>query len=139
MVTEAELNEAKAREREANRLEPRIVSAVVQGEQLTLSFGGGAIAGTVVRLPARALEGLKDAPLERFEITPSGDAIHWPQAGVYLQTVSLVRDIFGLCAVTASEMGKRGGVIGGAARTQAKSQASRANGAKGGRPRKVTA
>jgi len=146
-MTETELEELKAQTRHADATEPRIREVQIEGENLVVSFGGGAVAGATLTVPARSLPDFADAPvlgdfgeaLRVFEITSNGDAIHWPRCGVYLQAVSLVRSVFGLRAVTASEMGKRGGVVGGGARTQAKGQASRANGAKGGRPRKVAA
>lgn len=53
-------------------------------------------------------------------------------------SVGAVETLMGKWGLTpAAAMGRRGGLAGGAAKTKKKAEASRANGAKGGRPKKA--
>lgn len=82
------------------------------------------------------VEGLEQATAQQLaviEISPSGLGLYFPiiDADVYLP--GLVAGAFGSVQWMAARMGAKGGK----SRTPAKIAASRANGAKGGRPRKA--
>jgi hypothetical protein len=81
---------------------------------------------------AEGLEGASIEDLALIEISPSGLGLHWPRLDADLFVPALLEGVFGSQAWMAREMGARGG----RARSAAKSQAARANGLKGGRPRK---
>jgi Protein of unknown function (DUF2442) len=86
-------------------------------------------------LPIEDLQGLENATakqLQNIEILGRGTGIDFPGIDVGFYVPSLIEGVYGNRR-WMSELGKRGG----SARTEAKQIASRANGAKGGRPRKV--
>jgi hypothetical protein len=91
--------------------------------------------GVELRLPRRLLQGLQEATSEqlgRIEIEGPGTGLVWPALGVAHYVPGLVAGVFGTRQWMA-EIGRRGG----ARRTKAKTLAARANGAKGGRPRRT--
>jgi Protein of unknown function (DUF2442) len=93
--------------------------------------------GIVMGFPYGLLQGLNDATskqLAEVEITPSGYGLHWESLDVDLGVPELVAGLFGTKA-WMSELGRQGGK----AKSAAKSEASRANGKRGGRPRKESA
>ncbi len=84
--------------------------------------------------PALA-EGLADAPPKRLadiEISPAGLGLHWPKLDADVYIPALLQGVFGSRRWMASQLGAAGGRV----RSQAKAASSRANGRKGGRPRK---
>jgi hypothetical protein len=86
-------------------------------------------------LPIEDLQGLENATakqLQNIEILGRGTGINFPDIDAGFYVPSLIEGVYGNRR-WMSELGKRGG----SARTEAKQIASRANGAKGGRPRKV--
>lgn len=131
-VTEEELALITRETAERDRIEPRILSAAYDSatSRLLLEMKNGA----TVSVRARDLRGLEDATNEQLgdvRIVSGGAALHWDSIDVQMTTTALLGLIFKLR--TAADVARSGG----AARTPAKSAASRANGAKGGRPRKV--
>ena len=70
--------------------------------------------------------------LARIEITPSGFGLYWPALEADLSIPGLLAGRFGTKA-WMSELARRAGSVS----SPAKAAAARANGAKGGRPRKV--
>lgn len=91
--------------------------------------------GVELRLPRRLVQGLQHATpeqLRRIEIEEPGTGLVWPTLGVAHYVPGLVAGVFGTRQWMA-EIGRRGG----ARRTKAKALAARANGAKGGRPRRT--
>ena len=80
----------------------------------------------VTTLPA--LRHATQAQLAAVEMSVTGSAIRIPALDADYSVPGLV------LALTAREIGRRGGEV----RSKAKSRASRVNGAKGGRPRKLT-
>lgn len=91
--------------------------------------------GLELALPPHLVEGLAEASpeaLAEIEISPSGLGLHWPQLDVDLYVPALLEGQFG----TKEWMAKQMGAAGGKSRSEAKSNAARANGRKGGRPRK---
>ena len=89
-----------------------------------------------ISFPARLAEGLDGASpeaLRTIEITPSGLGLHWPKLDADLYVPGLLAGQFGSKPWTAAQLG----AAGGGARSPAKAASSRANGRKGGRPRKA--
>lgn len=92
--------------------------------------------GLALAFRAVDVEGLEqatDQQLAVIEISPSGLGLHFPEVDADVYLPGLVAGAFGSSPWTAAQLGAKGGH----ARTSAKSAASQANGAKGGRPRKV--
>jgi len=86
--------------------------------------------------PVDKAQGLAEASskdLAAVEILGNGVGLHWEKLDADLSIASLVLGIFGSHA-WMREIARRGG----AASTPAKSAAARANGVKGGRPKKST-
>jgi len=69
---------------------------------------------------------------ENWELLGRGDAINFPDIDVALPIDGIIEGVYGRRRWMA-ELGQKGG----GAKTEAKKTASRANGKKGGRPRKV--
>ncbi|MGC2245358.1 MAG: DUF2442 domain-containing protein [Terriglobales bacterium] len=85
-------------------------------------------------IPREDLQGLQSATkdqLAQVEILGGGTGLHWPEIDADLYVPGLLRGIYGSKKWMA-EIGSRGG----AARSTAKKRAARANGLKGGRPRR---
>jgi hypothetical protein len=92
--------------------------------------------GLELAFPPRLAEGLHDASVEalsHIEITPSGLGLHWPQLDADLFEPGLIEGVFGSKSWMAREMGAKGGRT----HSKAKAEAARANGKRGGRPRKT--
>jgi hypothetical protein len=81
---------------------------------------------------AEGLAGAGPAELSTIEISPSGLGLHWPRLDADLYLPALLRGVFGSPRWMASLLGREGGRV----RSSAKAAAARANGQRGGRPRK---
>lgn len=81
---------------------------------------------------AQGLEAAKPSDLQEVEISPSGLGVHFPKLDADLYLPALLEGLLGSANWAASKMGTKGGK----AKSPAKVAAARANGAKGGRPRK---
>ena len=95
---------------------------------LTFTSGGS------MSIPRRIVPGLEraaESKIESIVVSPAGDALSWPSLDVDVYVPGLVERAFGTRLFAAST-GRRGG----RRRSKAKATAARANGAKGGRPRK---
>ena len=82
---------------------------------------------------AQGLEEATPSELSTIEISPSGFGIHFPKLDADLWLPSLLEGFLG----SRRWMAARLGAEGGKARSKRKATASRANGALGGRPRKL--
>ena len=82
---------------------------------------------------AQGLAGASNKDLADVQILGKGFGLHWEKLDADLSIPSLVVGIFGSKA-WMRELARRGG----ASTSPAKATAARANGAKGGRPRKIT-
>jgi hypothetical protein len=85
-------------------------------------------------IPRTLVPGLEKATQPKIGailVSPAGDALSWPALDLDLYVPGLVERAFGTRLFAAST-GRRGG----RRRTKAKAAAAKANGAKGGRPRK---
>lgn len=100
--------------------------------------------GSTLIVPIELIQGLagsSNGALSHLELMSAGSQIHWPDLDVQIHVVSLLDGVFGTRSWMErlkqhyADIGGRGG----AARTPAKSAASRENGKKGGRPRKTAA
>lgn len=94
--------------------------------------------GLELAIPPRLVEGLADATpdaLAEIEVSPTGLGLHWPQLDADLYVPALLEGQFGSKQWMARQLGS----AGGSSRSQAKRNAAQANGAKGGRPRKIQA
>lgn len=99
-------------------------------DAIDLRFGGGGS----MSIPRRIVPGLErasESKMETIVVSPAGDALSWPSLDVDVYVPGLVERAFGTRLFAAST-GRRGG----RRRSKAKAAAAKANGAKGGRPRK---
>jgi hypothetical protein len=80
---------------------------------------------------AQGLTNARAAELADIEISPSGIGLHWPQLDADLTVEGLLAGLFGNRSWMRQHAAKAGSV-----KSVAKTQAAKANGAKGGRPRK---
>lgn len=87
--------------------------------------------GCTFAFPPRLAQGFENAnedQLAEVEVLGSGSGLHWESRDVDLSVPDLLAGLFGTRAYMAR--------MAGQARSPAKATAARANGAKGGRPRK---
>jgi hypothetical protein len=92
--------------------------------------------GLELAFPPELAEGLDDArpsELGEIEISASGLGLYWPKLDADLYLPGLLNGVFGSPRWMASRMGR----LGGSARTKAKATAARANGRRGGRPKRA--
>ncbi len=92
--------------------------------------------GVELTFPTSLAEGLADASpdsLADIEISPAGLGLHWPKLDADLYVPALMQGILGSKTWIARQLGAQGG----RARTAAKIAASRENGRRGGRPKKL--
>jgi hypothetical protein len=137
--TDAELEAALERGRQADRAEPRALSARYDaaGRRMVVELTNGC----ALAFPTDDVQGLRDADaagLADVHVVAGGRALRWEGLDVDLGVAGLVQGIFGTAAwmrVLRSEMGRAGGRTS----TPAKASAARENGRKGGRPRKPAA
>ncbi len=131
MATELQRADDAARARLAST--PRAVSVRFRQDdgRLQIELSGG----IALLVPPKALEGLQDATaddLAHVEISPSGYGLHFPTVDADVYVPGLLEGRTGSARFMAAELGSRGGAV----RSEAKAEAARRNGAKGGRPRK---
>ncbi|HEY1780065.1 MAG TPA: DUF2442 domain-containing protein [Roseiarcus sp.] len=91
--------------------------------------------GLEIAFPTRLAQGLADATpdqLAEIEISPAGLGLHWPKLDADLYVPALLEGAFGSKRWMAAQLGAAGGRV----HSQAKAEAARENGRKGGRPPK---
>lgn len=130
-ITDQELSEAKQRWQAERAARPVPVSVRFDAGsgRIVVEFQNGA----AFMLPARALEGLGEASdAELGEVELLGETgLHWESLDIDYSISGLMAGVFG--SRSFMEAQRRGGQ----SRSEAKVAASRANGAKGGRPKKI--
>jgi hypothetical protein len=128
-ISDAQIDAALERGKHALATEPRAVSARYDRklERVVVELTNGCTFAFPPRL-GQGLEAATDEQLEQVEILGFGYGLHWEALDVDLSVPGLLAGLFG----TKSYMARRAG----RATSPAKAAAARANGAKGGRPRK---
>lgn len=135
VTTNAQIDAAIAKAGNDDDLSSRVIKATyrLRGDQIVLLLS----TGVEVAFPRALLQGLEDAnpaALRQIEIEGPGTGLHWPALGIDHYAPGLLSGVFGT-RQWMSELGKKGG----RARSSAKAAASRRNGRRGGRPRKLSA
>lgn len=117
--------------------EPRAVAARYdrEGDRIVVILQNGWEFGFKPWL-AQGLEDATPEQLAKVEILPRGIALHWEELDADLGIDELLAGRYGSQAHMARVAAKLNGGVGGAKTSEAKAAAARANGAKGGRPRK---
>jgi hypothetical protein len=130
ITTDAEIDAAIAR---AERRPPHAAVAAAydsSDDVVAITFADG----IQLRIPRRLIQGLRSGStrqLANVKIEGPGTGLVWSDLDVAHYVPGLVAGLLGTRQWMA-EIGRRGGVR----KTKAKARAARANGAKGGRPRK---
>lgn len=129
-LTDREIDEALERGNRNRANEPRALSARydARSDRMIIDLTNGCTFAFPPRL-VQGLEEAKDNDLAEVEILGAGYGLHWEALDVDISVPGLLAGIFG----TQSYMASRAG----SAKSAAKAEAARANGAKGGRPRKA--
>jgi hypothetical protein len=128
-LTDAEIGAALERGRIAHQNEPRATSARFDptSGRIIVELTNGCTFAFPPRL-AQGLENATNEALAEIEILGAGYGLHWEALDVDLSVPGLLAGLFG----TKTYMARRAGEV----KSPAKAAAARANGAKGGRPRK---
>jgi hypothetical protein len=133
MVTRSEFERANARGSERRRNSAHAVFAKFDKQQhkVVVELSTGLTISFHPR-DAQGLENARPADLKEIEISPSGLGLYFPRLDVDLYIPGLLDGFFGSRRWAAAQLGARGGK----ATSVAKTEAARANGLLGGRPRK---
>lgn len=131
--SDEQLEVAEARGRAMLEAEPRAASARydVDTGRIVVDLTNGCI----FAFPARRVEELEtasDAEIAEVQVAGAGFGLHWTSRDADLTIGGLMNGVFGT-RKWMSELARRAG----RATSPAKAAAARANGAKGGRPRKA--
>ena len=132
-LTDAQLEAAEARGQAALETEPRATDARYNRKtgRVTVDL----VNGCAYVFPAHLVQDLSEAShddLASVKVDGMGFNLHWPKLDADLYVPALVAGVFG----TRDWMSRALARQAGRARSPAKAVAARANGAKGGRPRK---
>jgi hypothetical protein len=132
--TDAEFEAAEARGRKMLETEPRATSARYDRKSGRIVID--LVNGCTYAFPTQLVQDLQGASrddLANVEVDGLGFDLHWPALDVDLYVPALVAGIFGTRDWMTKELARRAGQ----AKSPAKAAAARANGSKGGRPRKT--
>jgi hypothetical protein len=133
--TDEQLEAAEARGQDRLLNEPRAVAARYDGASGRVVIE--LLNGCAYAFPARLVQDLQDVDetaLADVEVDGLGFNLSWPALDVDLYVPALVAGVFGTRAWMTRELARRAGQT----KSPAKAAAARANGAKGGRPRKAS-
>ncbi len=130
----AQIRAARARERRERRqgLRARTATYDRTARRVVLELTNGYLFAFPVRAISR-LKAAQDSQLTNVEIDPSGRALRWEGLDVDLSVPALL-----FSAVGVEERLRHFASLAGKVKTDAKARAARANGMKGGRPKKKT-
>ena len=128
-LTDAEITAALERGHTVRQTEPRATSARydAKSSRVIVELTNGCTFAFPPRM-AQGLENAADEDLATVELLEAGYGLHWEDLDVDLSVPGLLVGLFGTKAYMARRAGQ--------ATSPAKAAAARANGAKGGRPRK---
>jgi hypothetical protein len=129
-LTDAQIDAALTRGKAARADEPRASS--VRYDTATGRVVIELTNGCTFAFPAHLAQGLETATtpqLAEVELLGAGSGLHWDALDVDLSIPGLLAGLFGTRAAMARRAGQ--------AKSPAKATAARANGARGGRPRKA--
>lgn len=128
-LTDAEIDAALKRGRLAEQSEPRAETVRYdrRNSRIIVDLTNGCTFAFPPRL-AQGLEAASDEELDAVEILGAGYGLHWEALDVDLSVPGLLAGLFG----TKAHMARQAGRV----KSPAKAAAARANGLKGGRPRK---
>jgi hypothetical protein len=130
-LTDAEIDAALARGQAARQSEPRAATARYDRRHKRVVIG--LTNGCTFSFPPRLAQGLEmatDDQLRRIAILGAGHGLHWEDLDVDFTVTGLLAGMLGTKAYMARRAGQ--------ATSPAKAAAARANGRKGGRPRRLT-
>ena len=132
-VEERVLEEAEERGRALAASEPRASTARYDQAtgRVVLELTNGCAYAFPAEL-AQDLQGASPEALRDVQVDGAGFNLHWPALDADLFVPALVSGIFGTRAWMTKELARRAGQT----KSPAKAAAARANGARGGRPRK---
>ncbi|MBX3578451.1 MAG: DUF2442 domain-containing protein [Rhizobiaceae bacterium] len=130
----AELTKAEfdAATRRGNEIGDDVLARAVRYDPSTRTMHVDLLNGASFSFPVDRLQGLEgagDEDLAAVEILGRGFGLHWEKLDADFTVGGLAAGIFGTAKYMAQQAGR--------ARSEAKAAAARANGAKGGRPRKI--
>jgi len=133
ILTDTQFKDAQARGHKVLDNEPRALSARYdrRSGRVVIELLNGCAYAFPANL-AQDLQGASEDDLTKIKTDKIGLNLHWPALDVDLYVPALVAGIFGTRAWMAGELAR----IAGSSKSPAKAAAARANGAKGGRPRK---
>jgi hypothetical protein len=128
-LTEAEIDAALERGKAARVQEPRAAAALYdpQSDRIVVELTNGCTFAVPPRL-AQGLETATEDQLAQVEILGAGYGPHWEALDADLSIPGLLAGLFGTKAFMARNAGRT--------TSPAKAAAARANGTRGGRPRK---
>lgn len=128
-LTDVEIDAALERGRVARQTEPRAAAARYdrKNDRIVVELTNGCTFAFPPRM-AQGLETATDDELDAVEILGAGHGLHWEELDTDFSVPGLLAGLFGTRAYMARHAGQ--------ASSPAKAAAARANGAKGGRPRK---
>jgi hypothetical protein len=130
-LSDAAIDAALERGKAASLAEPRALQAHydAKAERIVVGLANGCTFAFPPRL-VQGLEAASDRQLAEVEILGRGYGLHWESLDCDISVPGLLAGIFG----TAAYMARRAGQ----ATSPPKAAAARANGTKGGRPRKIS-
>lgn len=132
-LTDAQIEAAEIRGRTMIDTDPRASAAYLDRStgRIVVELTNGCSYAFPARL-VQDLQSASDEDLAGVEVDGAGFNLHWPALDADLYVPALVSGVFGTREWMARELAR----VAGRAKSPAKAAAARANGAKGGRPRK---
>ena len=129
---EAQIDAAIARQPEIDATEPRAKNASFSKGRIYLDFANGS-KFSFLTSSIDVLANLAPEILNTVELTPLGKGLRWQEPDIGISIQSILLDSFG-----ANIWMREVAVKGGSSKSERKKTASRNNGKKGGRPRKLS-